>query len=123
MPTLAITISDDAAAWLEGAASAEGISPESIAARLIQEASRQSSLSWEERSALRCFDAMQAGPGVPVPVRSLLSHWIRLAPGASNKAFGSAFDSLAEKGLITASDASGSAFALTREGYEAAQDA
>jgi len=123
MPTFTITLSDDGAQWLRDQASAQEISVENIAARLIEAASQQGTLTWEENSALRCFNAMRAGPGVSVPIKSLWLHWARVAPGASNQAFGSAFDSLAEKGLVTASDASGSAFSLTAAGHRAAQAA
>lgn len=123
MPTLSITLSDTAARWINEQASDQGTSAEALVARLVEAASQQGALTWEESSALRCFNAMRAGPGVSVPIKSLWLHWARVAPGASNEAFGAAFDGLAEKGLVTASDVSGSAFSLTHAGYKAAQAA
>ncbi len=123
MPAFHVTVSDAAARWLGEQASARGTSAEALIAQLVEAASQQDALTWEEGSALQCFTAMRAGPGVSVPIKSLWHHWARVAPGATNEAFGAAFDSLAGKGLVLASDASGSAFSLTPAGYKAAQAA
>ena len=123
MPTFSITLSDATVRWVEEQAFAQSTSVEAVIAQLVETASQQDALTWEESSALRCFIAMQAGPGLLVPTKSLWLHWARVAPGASNKAFGAALDSLAAKAFVLASDASGSAFSLTNAGYKAAQAA
>ncbi len=122
MPIFTVILSSDAAQWIGEHANQAGSSPESMIAELVEEAVSRSKISWEESAALKCFTAMRAGPGVLVPVKSLWIHWSRIAPGATNQAFGTAIDGLVAKKLAVASQDQ-SSFSLTASGHTAAEAA
>jgi hypothetical protein len=119
MPTFVLELSDASAQWLKERASSRGISTGALLSQLVDEASRHSSLTWEENLLLRCFNAVGAEQGAPVPIETLLHFWSRLAPGMSDSRFGVTFDSLTGKNLVFFSSGPGVAGCLTPAGYRA----
>jgi hypothetical protein len=119
MPTFVVELPDASAQWLEERASSRGISAGALLSQLVDEASRHSTLTWEENLLLRCFNAAGAEQGASVPIETLLHLWSRLAPGMSDSKFGVILDSLTDRNLVFFSNGPGPAGCLTPAGYRA----